>query len=587
MNTRPLHVLIGTVLAASLSLLIIVMITRPAPLEPGSFASKLDLGPLDRMAVYHQGRLKSFESFSNELLGFVSGQARYQGLPRDLLYIDMMFRAEDYHDSDLIYIKNKPMRAEIAEALRSDSSFGPPRASGLDERLDSFVDSGLISVHLLSDPRVEALKDEWRADLIKTAKFVEQMDSAIGLVSQNRMAALLRVVPPPSGDANQPWLSVRDIQVQLVNPDQVRPEARRMFSDMPPQLREDLLEQWGNLVRAWLNEDAESANRAIAGFANLLPRVSPELYPDQARMKWEGMYFKLKNLTWVWVIYLLSCVFLLMATVYRWDGARGIGLGVFGVAFALHTASIGLRWWVSGRWPNSNMFEAVTTAFWFGAAAAVLLEIWGRNTPFRNLFVLSGAVGSMVAMMCANFSSRLDASINNMMPVLHDLWLYIHTNVIIASYALIFMAAVSSLLYLGWRAIGGAPDYARVGGTEMLMEAAAKESTRPGKRRAASLGEVCDGATLVLVEFSFVLLWAGIVMGAIWADHSWGRPWGWDPKEVFALNTFLVFVVMLHVRLKSKDKGLWTALLALLGAGVMAFNWIVINFVIAGLHSYA
>ena len=83
------------------------------------------------------------------------------------------------------------------------------------------------------------------------------------------------------------------------------------------------------------------------------------------------------------------------------------------------------------------------------------------------------------------------------------------------------------------------------------------------------------------------VFWAGIGMGAIWADHSWGRPWGWDPKEVFALNTFIVFVVLIHVRMSSKDKGLWTALLAVIGCGVMLFNWIVINFVISGLHSYA
>jgi ABC-type transport system involved in cytochrome c biogenesis permease subunit len=92
---------------------------------------------------------------------------------------------------------------------------------------------------------------------------------------------------------------------------------------------------------------------------------------------------------------------------------------------------------------------------------------------------------------------------------------------------------------------------------------------------------------MVLMEISFVLLWAGIVMGAIWADHSWGRPWGWDPKEVFALNTFIVFAILVHVRLKAKDKGLWTAWLAVIGAAVMLFNWIVINFVITGLHSYA
>ena len=92
---------------------------------------------------------------------------------------------------------------------------------------------------------------------------------------------------------------------------------------------------------------------------------------------------------------------------------------------------------------------------------------------------------------------------------------------------------------------------------------------------------------MVLMELSFVMLWAGLVMGAIWADHSWGRPWGWDPKEVFALETFVVFLLLVHVRWRVKDKGFWTALLALVGAGVMLFNWIVVNFVITGLHSYA
>ena len=101
------------------------------------------------------------------------------------------------------------------------------------------------------------------------------------------------------------------------------------------------------------------------------------------------------------------------------------------------------------------------------------------------------------------------------------------------------------------------------------------------------MGAVLDGATMVLVELAFILLWTGISMGAIWADHSWGRPWGWDPKEVFALNTFLIFVILIHTRMKVKDKGLWTACLALIGCVVMLFNWIIINFTISGLHSYA
>lgn len=171
-----------------------------------------------------------------------------------------------------------------------------------------------------------------------------------------------------------------------------------------------------------------------------------------------------------------------------------------------------------------------------------------------------------------------------MMPVLHDVWLYIHTNVIIFSYCLIFMAAVTSLAYLGYRLLGGEATFARVGGGEMLAALRRRAGAEPVRGK---LGEVLDGVTMLLMELSFVLLWAGIAMGAIWADESWGRPWGWDPKEVFALNTFLVFAVLVHVRLKVRDKGLWTAWLAVVGAAVMLFNWIVINFVITGLHSYA
>jgi len=79
----------------------------------------------------------------------------------------------------------------------------------------------------------------------------------------------------------------------------------------------------------------------------------------------------------------------------------------------------------------------------------------------------------------------------------------------------------------------------------------------------------------------------GTILGAVWADVSWGRPWGWDPKEVFALNTWLVFLILVHVRVKVRDKALWTAALALAGCAVMLFNWIAVNFVIVGLHSYA
>ena len=336
-------------------------------------------------------------------------------------------------------------------------------------------------------------------------------------------------------------------------------------------------------------------NRAAAELATLLPQVNtdPRVYPPRLKLWFESFYFKLKNMTWVWLIYAFSLVPLLLFVAFRWDRARSVGLFLFFIAFLLHTFAVGLRAYVSGRWPNANMFEAVTTAAWFGGCFAVLLEIFARRSALRALFAVASAAASMTALMATRlYPLQLDPTIGNIMPVLHDVWLYIHTNVIIFSYALIFMAAVSASLYLLYRAgrslqeLDGSGEFARVGGAGSFMMTGPDGGPSLGRAR-TTIGQVLDGTTMILIELSFILLWAGIVMGAIWADHSWGRPWGWDPKEVFALNTFIVFALLIHVRLKVKDKGLWTAILAVIGCAVMLFNWIIINFTISGLHSYA
>ena len=322
-----------------------------------------------------------------------------------------------------------------------------------------------------------------------------------------------------------------------------------------------------------------------------LRATNPEFYPSASRLQWESFYFQWSHLTWVWIIYLFSIALLLMWLVYKWRGAFWLGMTIFGLGFIGQTVAVLLRWYVADRFPNTNMFEAVTTSAWFAAIFALIMEFFVRRTRMSGIFALASAICSMVAMMATRlYPLELSAGISNKMPVLHDIWLYIHTNVIIFSYALIFLAAVSALLYMLWRLVSrngkGVDAWARAGGAGFLIVPRAGGqpglvSTRTG------FGHVLDGTTMILVELSFILLWAGLVMGAIWADHSWGRPWGWDPKEVFALNTFIIYALLIHVRMKVKDKGMWTAVLAIIGCAVMLFNWIIINFTISGLHSYA
>jgi cytochrome c-type biogenesis protein CcsB len=552
-----------------------------------TFAESVDLRPLGTIAIQSDGRIKSMSSFANEMMGYVSGPRKIAGQTPLFTYFDMLFRPDAYRDADAIFVKGSGPRKRIVDRVLTID--GSPE---MRERMRAFEESGLISETLLLKPEVVELLREMRQDLIRTAKVVDAVDSAITVKSPRFLLSKLRVVPRGDGNLDEQWHGIDSVmfadgEVPLPGSMLLQAEKGPAPADLTPEQLAAVADPWRAFVAAWLRVDAEGVNKAVADLAAALPAIDPANYPDQNRLSWEYWYFANGHMTKVWLVYLAASVLLLMAFVWKWRTARILGFGVFGLAVLLHTAAVMLRWYIADRWPNSNMFEAVTTAAWMGALGAVFIEWWTRRTAMSGLFALGGAISGMVALMAAYFLPvQLNPNITNMMPVLHDMWLYIHTNVIIFSYVLIFMAAVSAGLYIVYRTFGGAPTYAKVGGAASLIVAGPNGEQRMVDGR-AGFGEILDGVTMVLMEVSFVLLWAGIVMGAVWADHSWGRPWGWDPKEVFALNTFLVFAVLVHVRMKAKDKGMWTAWLAVIGAAVMLFNWIVINFVITGLHSYA
>ncbi len=519
--------------------------------------------------------------------------------------------------------------------------------------------SGQFSRTLLVEPEVIKLLRTLGEDLIRTSKVVDAIQSAEAVADPRFLSENLRFVAPPTGEVDKPWLSMREvIDAALAQGDAV-PRGKPLppnMAGLSPEMQIKLMTSWEAIGAAWQAQNAEAVNEKLIDFASLLPTISPVLYPSSGRLAMESWYFRCNSMTWVWLLYLASVVPLLMSVIYHWDRARKIGMVLFVIAFLAQTVSVAVRWYISGRWPNANMFEAVTTSAWFGGVGALILERVARRTPLRNLFALGSAIVSMAALMAAYFlPAELDSAIKNKMAALNDVWLYIHTNVIIWSYAVIGLACVPALLLLrdrwcrAWDSASVpkvrllllplalivlnysaykllmrliAPEsfelsrnelYAMIGAFSaslvivMLEASAARGRSLAAKSReqsvsggaAALLGggflregkpsssQVFDGATMVLVELAFIMLWTGLVMGAIWADHSWGRPWGWDPKEVFALNTFILFLVLIHVRLKVRDKAFWTAFLAVAGFEVMMFNWIVVNFVISGLHSYA
>jgi hypothetical protein len=314
-----------------------------------SFADRVDLTAFGKLAVHTEGRVKSFDSFAAGMMKFVTGSRKVDDRSSAFTYLDLMLRPELYHQKDCIYVKNKLLRAEIVRAL--DESIDA-------ERHERFMSRGLIAPELLRDERVQRVLTRLSTDLMRSARFVEKVQTALAVHEPRTLRANLRLLPPPGGTADDAWFTLDELAMMGDH------HPAFTADRLPADLKDKILAQWRSFTDAWARGDAETVNEASVQLAASLPLVNsdPEVYPDTSRLSWESWYFRSKNMTWVWLIYAISLVPLLLFAVFRWPAARWTGLALFFIAFGFHTFAVLLRWYVSGRWPNSNMFEAITTA---------------------------------------------------------------------------------------------------------------------------------------------------------------------------------------------------------------------------------
>jgi cytochrome c-type biogenesis protein CcsB len=233
-------------------------------------------------------------------------------------------------------------------------------------------------------------------------------------------------------------------------------------------------------------------------------------------------------------------------------------IGLFTAGIAVQTYGFFLRMQIAGRPPVTNMYESVVWVGFGIAAIALLFELTSR----ARYYLLAAAPLSVVCLILADsLPAVLDPSIAPLVPVLRDnFWLSIHVPTIALSYASFALA-----LGIGHVALGN-----------FLF-------TPNAKQRIRTLSQL----NYRVLQVGVLLLTAGIILGGIWAHFSWGRFWGWDPKETWALIALLCYLVPLHGRLVG-----WIGDFGISVASVVSFNavlmaWYGVNFVLGtGLHSY-
>ena len=227
--------------------------------------------------------------------------------------------------------------------------------------------------------------------------------------------------------------------------------------------------------------------------------------------------------------------------------------------FCMHTAGLGLRWYVSGHAPWSNGYEALTYIAWATVLAGLI---------FASKSTITLSVTSVLAFLILFVAhlSWMDPQITNLVPVLKSYWLVIHVATITASYGFLAMGALLAFLNLLLMIIssGGKRDYIKL-----------------------TLRELSN--TIEMSQtIGLYLLSIGVFLGAVWANESWGRYWGWDPKETWALITMLVYAFVLHMRMIPGLKGMYAFNLAsLLAIGSVIMTYFGVNYYLSGLHSYA
>ena len=335
------------------------------------------------------------------------------------------------------------------------------------------------------------------------------------------------------------------------------------FSDNSPEM---LLTNYLHAVNnAYSNGDWGQANEQLTQIKTYQIQNANKL-PSNSKIKLEIFYNNVNIFSKLSIAYSLLGFLLLLLhlmeifntksnfdKILKWTNYLFLSL------FAVYSLGLGIRWFISDHAPWSNGYE---TMIFVGWAAALSGLLFAKKSPISLAVtgILSG-----IALMVAGMS-WMNPEITNLVPVLKSYWLIIHVAIITSSYGFLAMAALLGFLNL------------------CLMTFMNKNNAYKLKDSIQELSYIIEMALTI----GLIMLTIGCFIGGIWANESWGRYWGWDPKETWALVSILVYSAILHLRIIPTFNNHFTlSSLSLIGFGTIIMTFFGVNYYLSGMHSYA
>ena len=485
------------------------------------------------------GRMKPANTFSSELLRKVSKYDTYKGMNSDQVFLSILNNPAVWYNVPIIYLKRGN------DSLRKITGVAPKSKYA---SLVSFFDAQgnyKIASQLEQAYRV-AVPNQFQKDFIEVDRRVNLLYSALE-------GKILRVFPIPD-DANNKWVSYPELDEAPFQGN----DSLYVHNVLPLYFQSlRIAKQSGNY------KQSDELLESLKGFQK---KFGSEVLPSDDKINTEILYNKYdifkKLFSWYLYVGTLFFVFLIIQIFY--DKRLILAFNTFfssGIIllFGLHTAGLIARWFISGHAPWSDAYESMIYVAW---ATMLFGLLFGRKS---KLTIAATAFVTAMILMIAHWN-WMDPAIANLQPVLDSYWLMIHVAVIVGSYGPFALSMIIGVVSL------------------VLMRLTTTQNKDKLKRSVKELTIVNELSLTV----GLIMLTIGNFLGGMWANESWGRYWGWDPKETWALISIMVYAFVLHMRLIPGMRGRWLFnLMSIVAFASILMTYFGVNFYLSGLHSYA
>lgn len=485
------------------------------------------------------GRMKPVHTFASELLRKVSKKDNYKGLDANQIAVSMATNPRMWLSAPIIYMDKKNTRAREMLGVPSDKKY-------------------LSLTDLLTERGEYKLKEDLEKAYKKRIK--SKYDQSI--VSVHERASLLYGVVfgsifrffPLEGDENNKWHAYIE-------------HKTAGYKGTDSLYVANILPLYSGALRdAQASKDYSRANEYLESIHSYQQKFGSEVLPSSRKVELEIFYNKydiFRNLFWQYMLAGVLMLIFLIVQVFN-DGKVvrflvNVSKWAIVFLFVYHLIGLGIRWYISGHVPWSNGYESMIYVAW----ATMLFGLaFGRKS---NLTIAATAFVVSMVLMFAHLN-WMDPAIGNLVPVLDSYWVMIHVSIIVASYGPLTLCMILGFISL------------------ILFALTTKKNKKKINLQIKELTIISEMSMTV----GLVMLTIGNFLGGMWANESWGRYWGWDPKETWALINIILFAFILHTRLIPGLRGRFTFnMLAFFAFASILMGYLGVNHLLSGLHSYA